>query len=330
MAPPHQAETVTTAPSLWRVRLIAALVFTIVALVATARAEDTKSSLESQIDAAASDRPARKRPHEREAAEPSAREHADEAPRVDVRATLAAQFAEEARAIERSLAMVASKLRDADTTRMRRLAAAYRLLQATPGDDRMATARQRAAARLLIDHDLAERRILAEEDAQLRTAAARVASDAAGVSDLSLPESIGRPARGPIIRRFGRYRHERSKATLSRRGIELDVDTRAPARSPADGPVRYAGPIRGLDSGVIIDHGTYATVIARLGEVTVPVGAPVARGDRIGRAIRHRVYLEVRVKVGPGWRPIDPEPLIAEASPSGGSPDAGSRGPQKR
>jgi hypothetical protein len=224
MATPHdQAETVTTAPSLWRVRLIAALLFTIVALIATVRAEGT-SSLETQIDAAGEPRPARKReqrPRKREAAaEPAP---TPDGPRVDLRAVLAAQFAEEALTIERSLAMVTSKLRDADTTRMRRLAAASRLLQAAPGDDRMAAARQRAAARLLIDHDLDERRLLAEEEAQLRTAAARIASDAAGVAALILPESIERPARGdhPPLRPL---QARPIRATLSRRGIELDVD----------------------------------------------------------------------------------------------------------
>jgi len=74
--------------------------------------------------------------------------------------------------------------------------------------------------------------------------------------------------------------------------------------------VRYAGPIRGLDQGVILDHGGYLTVIGKLGELALPVGAPIAAGDRIGRAARHRVYLEVRVKLGPGGLPIDPEPLL--------------------
>ena len=110
-------------------------------------------------------------------------------------------------------------------------------------------------------------------------------------------------------------KHERSKTTLARRGIDLDVETRAPAHAPADGIVRYAGPIRGLESGVILDHGTYFTVIAKLGEVSVPVGAPVARGDKLGRAARQRVYLEVRVKLGPGGRPIDPEPLLRPTKP---------------
>jgi len=77
--------------------------------------------------------------------------------------------------------------------------------------------------------------------------------------------------------------------------------------------VRYAGPIRGLDQGVIIDCGDFIAVIGKLGEVAAPVGAPIAAGDRLGRAARHRVYLEIRVKLGPGGLPIDPEPLLAGA-----------------
>jgi murein DD-endopeptidase MepM/ murein hydrolase activator NlpD len=63
---------------------------------------------------------------------------------------------------------------------------------------------------------------------------------------------------------------------------------------------------------VIVDHGSYLTVIAKLGELAVPAGAPVSRGDRLGRAARHRVYFEVRVELGPGGLPIDPEPLLAK------------------
>nr|MBA3542216.1 M23 family metallopeptidase [Deltaproteobacteria bacterium] len=103
----------------------------------------------------------------------------------------------------------------------------------------------------------------------------------------------------------------RSKAVLSRRGIDLEVATRAPALAPARGLVTYAGPIRGLEQGVILDHGDYLTVIAKLGDVGVPLGATVEAGDRLGRAARHRVYFEIRIEVGPGGMPIDPEPLLA-------------------
>jgi septal ring factor EnvC (AmiA/AmiB activator) len=118
--------------------------------------------------------------------------------------------------------------------------------------------------------------------------------------------------KGVIARRFGTYVHERSRATLSRRGLDFETDRDAPVWAPADGFVRYAGPIRGLDHGVILDHGDYMTVVAKLADVTIPVGTRVTRGDRLGRAAHFRVYLEVRAKVAPGGLPIDPEPLLAD------------------
>ena len=72
---------------------------------------------------------------------------------------------------------------------------------------------------------------------------------------------------------------------------------------------------------MIIDHGDYLTVIAKLGDARGPDRrAASRRGDRLGRAARHRVYLEVRVKLGPGGLPIDPEPLLAKRARPAGSP----------
>jgi len=236
------------------------------------------------------------------------------------RDALARQVADELAAIDRALSAVGAKLGEADAARARRLAAAYRLLRrptaglaADPAadPDPMAAARRRAAVRLLLERDLAERRLLAGEGAQLRRAAGDEQARAARVPEIELPAEIGRPARGKLVRRFGAAPHDRSKTTLSRRGIELEVDAQAPAVAPADGVVRHAGPIRGLDDGVILDHGGFLTVIGKLGAVSVPTGAPVRRGDRIGRAARHRVYLEVRIKLGAGGIPIDPEPLLS-------------------
>lgn len=229
---------------------------------------------------------------------------------------LARQVGDELAAIDRALAAVDEKLAEADAARARRLAAASRLLRSPPApsagepDPRVAAARRRAAVRLVLERDLAERRLLADEDARLRRAAALRRAEAARVPELELPEEIGRPARGALVHRFGAAPHERSGATLSRRGVELEVEPGAAAVAPADGVIRYAGPIRGLDAGVIIDHGSFLTVIARLGAPSVPAGAPVRRGEPIGRAAHRRVYLEVRVKLGPGGLPIDPEPLL--------------------
>jgi septal ring factor EnvC (AmiA/AmiB activator) len=233
----------------------------------------------------------------------------------DNRGRLTTQLADELAVITKTLETVTAKLADADGVRIQRLRAAYRVLRSplrssATTEDRMAAARRRAGARLLVDRDATERRLLAEEAALLAAAQERTVTAAGKLPTITLPTSIARPAHGTIARTFGTLEHERSKATLSRRGIDLEVEAGAPVSAPADGTVRYAGPIRGLDEGVIIEHGDFVTVIAKLGPVAVPVGTKVLSGDRIGHAARHRVYLEVRVRVGAGGIPIDPEPLL--------------------
>ncbi len=233
----------------------------------------------------------------------------------DDRAGLTTQLTDELEVITKTLAIVTAKLADADDVRVKRLRAAYRVLRSplrstASIEDQMAAARRRSGARLLVDRDAHERTLLADEASRLRGAHERTVVAAGKLPSLVLPESIAAPARGSIARRFGTLEHERSKTTLSRRGIDLEVEAHAAVSAPADGTVRYAGPIRGLDDGVIIEHGDYVTVIAKLDAVPIPVGTKVSRGDRIGHAARHRVYLEVRVRIGAGGLPIDPEPLL--------------------
>ncbi len=254
--------------------------------------------------------------------------HADDEPhaaaittvatKLDTRTTLAQQLADQEAAIANAQAIVTTKLSAADALRGKRVRAAYRVLHAplaadaTP-EQRMATARRRAAARLLLGRDASERGILADELGKLRVAGDRTHGDARALAVAGLPVQILRPVHGKIARKFGVLEHERSKATLSRHGIDIEVEDHATVLAPADGIVTYAGPIRGLDRGIIIDHGTFLSVIAKLGDIPLPAGAPVHAGDRLGRAARHRVYLEIRVKVGPGGLPIDPEPLLGKA-----------------
>ena len=230
---------------------------------------------------------------------------------ADTRNDLAKQLTDESAAIDTALATVAEKLTLVDADRTKRLGAAYRTLNASSKDP-MVAARSRAAARMLVARDLEERQLLSGELSELRTAKQRVTTEVARVPQIELPEDLARPAKGTIARRFGVFVHDRSKAQLSRRGVDIEVEgPRTPVVAMADGTVRYAGPIRGLDKGIVIDHGSYFTVVAKLGDLAVPIGVPVKRGDAIGRTARHRAYVEVRVKIGPSGLPIDPEPLFA-------------------
>jgi len=224
---------------------------------------------------------------------------------------LAQQLDDQAAAIDRALATVTEKLGAADETRGKRARAAYRALHTAPGDDAMTVARRRAAAHLLLERETGERALLVDEADRLHAARVRLTGELAELPSIALPTALLRPAPGQIARHFGTLAHDRSKATLSRRGIDIEVEDHGAVVAPAAGTVRYVGPIRGLDQGVIIDHGSFLIVLAKLGDVALPVGAAIAAGDRIGRAARHRVYLELRVKLGPGGLPIDPEPLLA-------------------
>jgi septal ring factor EnvC (AmiA/AmiB activator) len=246
----------------------------------------------------------------------TARAHAGDPQHPDAKTMLADQLAQEMTTLEKTLDTVRGKLSDADAQRLRRVRAAYRILHApvtadASPTDRMMSARRRAAARLLLERDRDERTLLAEETTQLHSAEVTLDAATAKLPEVVLPEAVLRPVKGTVARHFGAYQHEHSRATLSRHGLDFECDDGAPISAPADGTVRYAGAIRGLDNGIILDHGDYLTVIAKLDTVAIPVGTKVLRGDRIGHAARHRVYFEVRAKVGPGGLPIDPEPLLA-------------------
>lgn len=224
---------------------------------------------------------------------------------------IADQLNEEAGVVDKTIITVDDKLKGADEVRLRRVRAAYRLLHDTSHDP-ATVARRRAAARWLLERDRQERELLADETAKLRVAGTTLRAAISKLPTLTLPanDSLARPVKGTIARKFGVIKHDASKATLARRGLDFEVEDQAVVIVPADGVVRYAGPIRGLDSGVIIDHGDYLTVTAKLGDVALPIGTKLVKGDRLGHAARHRVYFEVRVKAGPGGLPIDPEPLI--------------------
>jgi septal ring factor EnvC (AmiA/AmiB activator) len=230
---------------------------------------------------------------------------------ADPRDVIDRQLADESATIDSASTIVADKIATLDLERTKRLGAAYSALRPVASSDSMTLARRRAAARMLVGRDLEERRLLADELAELRTARTRVTNDVARAATLTPPADLARPAKGTIARKFGTLQHERSKAVLSRRGIDIDVEAKAQVLATADGIVRYVGPIRGLDKGVVIDHGAYLTVLAKLGEIRAPVGVAVKRGEIIGRAARQRVYVEVRIKIGSSGLPIDPEPLFA-------------------
>ena len=235
--------------------------------------------------------------------------------------TLGEQLDQQAASVARARDQVLTKLHDSQRARVQRVRLAYKLLR-TAGEplaiapaDRMAVARGRATARWLLARDRAEVAMYAGEVDSLTSAAARITADRARAAEPPADLRLIRPVAGAIVRRFGPLVHEDSKATLSRRGVDFEVEGDAPVVAAADGLVRYAGPIRGLDDGVVLDHGGVWTVVGKLDQLTVATGDYVAAGQRLGQPARYRVYFEVRVPLGPGGLPVDPERYLSPPVP---------------
>jgi len=173
--------------------------------------------------------------------------------------------------------------------------------------------RRRGAARRILVRDLQELEILREELEVVLTARSRLQTARTLAEDAVRPErgSLIRPVRGAVVSSFGRYRGRRSKTRLTNRGIKLASRQGKPVRAPHAGRVDYAGPLRGLDTVVVIarDDGV-RSVVGKLGEAAVAVGDDIAAGDEIGTAAGRRIYLEVRIDVDAGGLPIDPAPLL--------------------
>lgn len=231
------------------------------------------------------------------------------------RAPIDVQLSAQLRAARRAHDQVTVKLAEREAIRAHRIRAAYKLLRGVGSplgvapEHRLAVARSQATARWLLARDRDEVDQLDDELGRLTTALGVLDEELAAV-EAPPPIRLTRPVPGPIARSFGTLAHAPSHATLTRRGLDFDAVHGESVRAPADGVVRYAGPIRGLDQGVILDHGGLWTVVAKLGSLEVQAGDSVARGRALGHPARRRVYLEVRLPLGPGGVPIDPAPML--------------------
>jgi septal ring factor EnvC (AmiA/AmiB activator) len=229
------------------------------------------------------------------------------------RETMVANWSQQRDVLARTTATVEEKLIAAQKLRTVRAQATAALLRDAKmprtlvnDEHAMNIARRRAAAKLLLMRERAEVSILALERDSLASVRASVEAGLAVAKTVTLPSKLIWPAEGTVARAFGTLPHVRSKTILARRGIDIEVAERAMARNPARGTVVFTGAIRGLDLGVIIDHGNYLTVIAKLGKLVVERGDELEAGTTIGKAAQSRVYFEVRVKTAEATTPIDP------------------------
>jgi septal ring factor EnvC (AmiA/AmiB activator) len=226
----------------------------------------------------------------------------------------------------RTEAMLIDKYETRGAELRSRVRAAYKLLRG--GDAAMwmdpgshaHVARRRAAARRVLSRDQAELRALRQELDSVSEERARLERDRrqAMAARAPAPASLRLPVvHGRVIESFGSYRHDSSRARLRRRGIALSSKPGRNVRAVADGVVRYAGTVRGLGTAVIVDHGDFWSIVGLLRPGVglldpdkATRGRAVTRGELLGEAAGERVYLEIRLEVGAGGFPVDPEPLI--------------------
>jgi septal ring factor EnvC (AmiA/AmiB activator) len=214
---------------------------------------------------------------------------------------------------------VAEKLEQREADLRGRVRVLYKLVRS--GDlplwvdarERADLARRRGAARRMILRDLDERRLLREELARADADEERLAAEAREAAVAAArPLERGMllwPVSGDVVARFGPHTDRATRVRLVRRGVELECDRYEDVLSVAAGTVVYAGPLRNLEKGVVIDHGDgIVSVTAGLVHTRVETGYRVEDGVPIGDAAATRIYLEVRR----GGRPVDPEPLLRD------------------
>ncbi|MDH5752288.1 MAG: peptidoglycan DD-metalloendopeptidase family protein [Deltaproteobacteria bacterium] len=143
------------------------------------------------------------------------------------------------------------------------------------------------------------------ETAIKRIEAAQASQQAAPKDPGELKGRLPSPARGSILARFGEQdpRYELKKF---QRGLVLKVDKGADIKAVAAGRVVHAGPFRGYQQLVVVDHGGgLFSVYGHLENLQINQGASVSQGTTLGRPIfqeaddSHNLYFEIRYDGSP-------------------------------
>ena len=130
---------------------------------------------------------------------------------------------------------------------------------------------------------------------------ARAKKQATQVSDpQAMRGSLPPPTTGSIIAAFGQQ-DPRYKLKKFQRGVVIRVDEASPVNAVAPGKVVHAGPFRGYQQLVVLDHGKgLFSVYGHLEKLAVKSGGVVSSGMRLGAATYqpvgkdYDVYFEIR------------------------------------
>jgi septal ring factor EnvC (AmiA/AmiB activator) len=109
------------------------------------------------------------------------------------------------------------------------------------------------------------------------------------------------PARGKVIRRFGRQASSRFGTAINRNGMEIEVTEGQPVRSIHEGTVAFSDQFEGYGNLIIVDHGNRAySLYGFLESLEASRGARVDAGTPVGTSGRNpngnsALYFELRV-----------------------------------
>lgn len=137
-----------------------------------------------------------------------------------------------------------------------------------------------------------------------------------------LKGSLATPARGRLVRGYGRYKLGGLQEQVFSKGVELATSEGSEVVAIADGQVLFSGRMPVYGRIVILDHGQrYYSLYGKLAEARVARGARVKKGESLGTTgalppEEGNFYFEVR-KDG---APVDPRTYLPGfARPPGGS-----------
>lgn len=199
------------------------------------------------------------------------------------------ELADRQQAVERLDHLIAERVREeiARAARAARLAARRETLAAAArarGEHRHTTRTTSADATAAPDADASE--TAAETAADHRASRVALTPETALVSSNfagnqgRLPWPVGR---GFISQRFGRHPHPVLRhVVVENRGIDIQTDAGEPVRACFGGKVLTITSIAGMNTIVMIQHGDYFTVYAKLRSVSVSDGQHVSAREVIG------------------------------------------------
>ncbi|GAA3923529.1 murein hydrolase activator EnvC family protein [Hymenobacter algoricola] len=202
------------------------------------------------------------------------------------------ELAERQQAVSRLDNLIAERVRDeiARAARVARAAAARaaaaRATKATAARSNPASASRPAESATARTNAAPAAETPAEEAPAERTDRVTLTPETAVLST-SFADNRGRllwpVSRGFISQRFGRHSHPVLKNVIvENRGVDIQTSAGEPVRAIFDGKVLTVASIAGMNNIVMIQHGEYFTVYAKLRTVTVTEGQMVRTRQSIG------------------------------------------------